>query len=490
MIAGSKNIIAVSLSEDVLKIAEVKGAGTSAKISNLSAQSIAGQSGAALQETLNGALKGMKAKGSQVVYVVPPSMATTKNIEIPSTDPEEIKSIVNLQAGRHTPFSRDEIELGFVNLGVYNSNYTRVLLVIVKRSVLKEHLLVLEQSGLHVSKVVFSPEGVAALYKKSTGLGSTAAGIIDVDQFSTDIMILSGGKPITTRNIPIGKSHLSADGEQAQQKLITELKQTLEAYKSDDIGEAPGQFFFSENDEQIQGLMSVVKSELSWTVQSLPYLDIVKANKSVISKLAGDLNVYSFIDVIASAANLRELQVNLMPEEISLQKSVESQGQEVFKVAVMGILVMVLFGAALGIKVYFKNAFYQKIRTEYQGVMEEVAELKRKQEITSIIGNYLDQRMDSLEVLDELYRNIPKEIYLTSIVMEDTGIVNIQGISDAGSVVYSMGTNLEASEFFKSAEVLSTTAKKDRGKDATAFEIEVKLSSLIEDEEPSVEETR
>ena len=47
----------------------------------------------------------LKAKNPRIVNIVSASLAITKNIEIPSCDHAEIREIISLQAGRHTPYS-------------------------------------------------------------------------------------------------------------------------------------------------------------------------------------------------------------------------------------------------------------------------------------------------------------------------------------------------------------------------------------------------
>ncbi|MBF0533362.1 MAG: hypothetical protein HQL23_09785, partial [Candidatus Omnitrophica bacterium] len=83
---------------------------------------------------------------------------------------EEIKSIVSLQAGRHTPFSREEIQVGYIHIGVYKSNYTKILLVIANKNVIKQQLSVFDRAGLRVKRVLFSAEGIAAFYTAGLNL--------------------------------------------------------------------------------------------------------------------------------------------------------------------------------------------------------------------------------------------------------------------------------------------------------------------------------
>ena len=66
----------------------------------------------------------------RVVGVIPSYLTITKNIEVPSRDSQEIREIINLQASRHTPYSREEIIIDYINIGAYKQNYTKVLLAV------------------------------------------------------------------------------------------------------------------------------------------------------------------------------------------------------------------------------------------------------------------------------------------------------------------------------------------------------------------------
>ena len=97
--------------------------------------------------------------------------------------------------------------------------------------------------------------------------------------------------------------------------------------------------------------------------------------------------------------------------------------------------------------------------------------------------------MVSLDAIKELYYNIPDNIYLTNIFMDEDGSLSIQGISEIASLVFNLGTTLKESELFTSVEIKSTTSKKDRGKDVSAFEITLKLKSFTDDENGEIGNT-
>ncbi len=486
MLKKSNDSAGIFLDEETLRLAYLKGTGASAKISKLVSQDVKGVAEEDIPKTIQLALKGINIKALDVFYIVPPGMITTKNIEVPSTDKEEIKSIVSLQAGRHTPFSREEIQIGYINIGVYKSNYTKILLVIANKNALKKQLDIFEKAGLKVRKVLFSPEGIAAVYSDSLGLKeeATPTGLIDIGQNSIELILAFHGLALTSRNIPMGKIQLASaeEGEDALNYLVDELSSTIESYQNEDIEQLPTNYLITSDDECSQKLQAALTEKLKWMVEVVPYADYIKPTQEVEKELATDFKEGSLLDVSAAVLTTGDAQVNLMPEELQLQKSVEEQGREVFFAGIFGFIILVLIACILGTKIYFHNVFLTKLEEEYKENRKEVVELQNKSLTTRTIQNYLERRMESQDTINELYNKIPDEIYLTGLLIDENGSVSIQGISDIASLVFNLGTNLKESELFKSVDIKSTTARKDRDKDVTAFEITLKLKTALEED--------
>lgn len=165
--ARSNEVICLSLADEHIKIAHIKGAGPGAKLAHVATRSVAGLTDVEIIAALEKLLKSFPGKSARYVAVVPASMVTTKNIEIPSSDEGEIQSIVNLQASRHTPLSREEIQIGYINLGSKKSNYSQVLLTIANRLQLKDQVKIFEKAGIKASQLIFAPEAIAELYGRS-----------------------------------------------------------------------------------------------------------------------------------------------------------------------------------------------------------------------------------------------------------------------------------------------------------------------------------
>ena len=482
--------LSVSLNEEVLKVAQIKGSGSAAKASNIVTLDVKGVPEEEMPKKLQGALAKFNAKNSDIFCVIPSDMVTTKNIDIPSVDPEEIKSIVSLQAGRHTPFSREEIEIGYVNIGVYKGNFTKVLLVIANRNYIRKQLALFEKIGLKVKKVLFSSEGVSSLYTRGLKLteGDDPIGVIDIGKTSTDFTIVYKGMAIASRNVPLGRDSLSGETSSKDQ-LVEELSKTVESYQNEDIEKLPVKYILTTDDEITQDLKAVLTAKLSWNVEISPYVDFIKAGSGTLKKMANEFSSTSFLDILASGATLDEAQVNLIPEEIQLQKSVEEQGREVFKAAILSFIILVLVACGLGMRIYFHNTYLSRLQNDYQANREEVEMLEGLAMRSKIIQQYLSGRKVSLDTIKELYETIPDEIHLSGCVLDDEGKITLQGISETDPTIYDFQLKLRESEFFKNVEIQSTTSKKDRGKNVQAFEISLKLLASFDEDETSEEQT-
>jgi len=479
------HFLAASVSADTLKVAEIKGFGTSARIVNIAVFDLKGVASDESAKVFQRAFASFKAKNAVPIYVIAPTMLTTKNIEIPSVNADEIRSIVNLQASRHTPFTREEIQIGYINIGIYKKNYSKVLLVIANKNVLKEQLLNLQRSGLNFKNVFFPAESIANFYTKILKLKpkNPPVALIDISKSSTEFVVIYKGAAITTRNIPVGSVQLAQEADAALSRLLEEISQTMEAYQAEDIEAAPNHFILTRDDRYTQNLQAALKDRKGWQASVVPYVDHVKIGKNVIKRMATEYLDYSFLDLIASAAMAKEAKIDMVPEELQLQKSIEEQGREVVKTALLTIVLLIIAGSALGLKVYYKNTYLSKLKKDNITNRTAVAKLEEVSEKTKTVQHFLETRMDSLETIHELYDQIPNEVYLTSVDLDEEGNVSIQGVSDVASIVFNLGTSLKESEFFQSVDIKSTTSKKDRGKDVSGFEITLKIRQQAEAKE-------
>jgi len=200
-----------------------------------------GEAGVGLLENLKKFFSEIKISEIPLVAAIPSYCAITRNIEIPSQNPQEIREIVNLQAARHTPYSRSEIVVDYLDLGVFKSIYSKILLTIVSRSVVKRYLDLAEKLNLKIHRFVFAPEAVARIAAKYVLLEPEKAPtlFVHIDSTFSDFMVVFKGMLVFIRNIPIGAQALASEREVNFPRFAEELKKSIEAYEGEKVDQKP-----------------------------------------------------------------------------------------------------------------------------------------------------------------------------------------------------------------------------------------------------------
>ena len=116
-------LVGIDFSGNNLKLAHIRSSRTKSEVVNLLSKDISGLTDEQIAKIIISLFGELKLKNPDIISIIPSPLVITKNIEIPSADPQEIREIVNLQAGRHTPYSREEIIVDFLNVGTYKNNY-------------------------------------------------------------------------------------------------------------------------------------------------------------------------------------------------------------------------------------------------------------------------------------------------------------------------------------------------------------------------------
>lgn len=131
--AKKKVITLVEISDEWLKIVQALPATKDRKINKAVVERISGLEDSRIAATLSRLAKDLQVNPELLTVCVPHQLAAIRNIELPSTNPEEIKDMVDLQIGKQTPFSKDEIIYDFSIITTNTEGYSKVMLTIVRQ---------------------------------------------------------------------------------------------------------------------------------------------------------------------------------------------------------------------------------------------------------------------------------------------------------------------------------------------------------------------
>jgi len=464
----TNDLLGVEFEKSHLKIIQMKVLANHEEIVNIFQKDISGLSDTEISNIILSKIDTLSLKSPEVVDIITPSFVITKNIEVPSVDMQEIKEIVNLQASRHTPYSREEIIVDFLNLGTYRRNYTRILLVIVNRSVIKRHFDILSKAGIALEKVVFSAEAVALSLARLFRIETTdnPCGIIHMDEDNTDFIIVLKDKPIFIRQIPVGAKQLVFEKEKYQLRFIEEIRRSKEAYLAEDVGKLPSNFILTGGIEALSDLERILDVPL----ERVSYLNNLRVSQEVLKDVSLNKNI-SFLNTVSGLLVKDKLKIDLIPEEIKLKRALQLRAKELLKSGILVLTIFIILFFILLNKIYFKSMYLKNLDKKYRVLEEEAKQLEEDFSRLSLVKSYLAKRGLSLEVLSEIYDLLPEEIELSYIRFEEAGKFSIRGNAVSMSLVFNLVDSLEKSAYFKDVKTRYTTKRKIAGKDMTDFEI-------------------
>ncbi|MCM8800548.1 MAG: pilus assembly protein PilM [Candidatus Omnitrophica bacterium] len=468
----SRDLVGIDLSTHTLKMSHLRVYPNRKELLNLTYRNISGLSDIEIARLISDCLLEFKANKPYIANIISSNLVITKNIEIPSTNPYEIHQIINLQAGRHTPYSKEEIIVDYIDIGIFKQSYTKVLLVILVRSNLKRQYYLLEKAGLNVEKTFFAAEAFSGLLFKPFQQEAQDAPInlIHIDEIFTDFVIVLKDRPIFIRNIPIGAQHISQEGQRYFSRFIEEAKRSLESYQSEDIERIPKLAILYGAIQDIAQLSSLLSEGLNLPVRIASYYQNLILSERA-RKVLLETKHLSFLPVIAPLLDWQTLKVDFIPEEIRLKKEIKERAKDLVKTGILSLAVFVLIFFILITKIYFKGAYLSKLNLRYQQLEDEAKKLQGDFAKISLIRNYLANRGYSLEVLMEIYNLLPLELQLDDLRFDLQGRFNLKGTSEKMSSVYSFVDAMEKSRYFKAVKLKYTTKRKEGSKDLTDFEI-------------------
>ncbi|HNW40170.1 MAG TPA: pilus assembly protein PilM [Candidatus Omnitrophota bacterium] len=467
----NQELVGVNFNGNSLKISHIKISPNRKEVVNLLNLDITALNDIDIAKAIQVAIGALRGRKVEIVDVVPTQLVITKNIEIPSIDKKEIKEILNLQAGRHTPYSREEIIVDYVEIGTYKHSYTKVLLVIVARSVVKRHYEILDRAGFKLKKALLASEGMALAISKTLRLETDNApvNILHVDENFTDFSIVLKNKVIFIRSIPIGTSQLKNEKEVYQIKFVDELKRSLEAYLGGDIEISPHMLILTGAEEELKEIESLLNNTLHLPVKTMPYANIFGISELARGAMA-KFRQLSFFDVIAPILNCGEMKIDLIPEEARVRRSIEERGKDLIKTGIFILSILIVTFFILTSKIYFKGAQLNKLESRYATINQEAKKLEKDLLKVGLVKNYLTNRGYSLEILTELHSLVSEDIELSEI-RYDGDKFSVKGTANAMSSVFSFVDLMEKSKYFKEVKTRYTTKRKDGLRDLTDFEI-------------------
>ncbi len=196
-------IVGLDHGQDALRVATLQSGFRGFAIEEVRAAPMPADGTAA--ERFSGALRGLGLEPplsaeDSVAVALPGSMVATHLVTLPFTDPKRIEQVLPAEVEGAIPFDLADVVWDHAILG-QAAGKTDVLVGIVKKSVLREHLDALAAAGIEPRVVTLAPLALAALGERGMLLGAEgiSVAVLDAGPDRADFVLLDRGRPVVAR---------------------------------------------------------------------------------------------------------------------------------------------------------------------------------------------------------------------------------------------------------------------------------------------------
>lgn len=419
-----------------------------------------------VSQGLTGLLKKLSGESSQFIVSLPRSSVTSRYIKVPAQNPHEIEKIVSLQAARYLPYPSNELNSGFEIIQTDAQGYSQVNLVIAHKDAIEKYLKASKEAKARSASIILSSYGILNLYNYCVPEGKDPVIILDIDFNQAELVVAGQGKLFFSRSFKITKTNLNWE-----KGLVEEINKSRDAYLKEVAKEFPGKIVVLTQGTNSAGLAETLRKLSKWQVEELPFLEKIKVPQELLSKISGF--EYSFASLIGLGLSEFPEYLNIIPAELKEAGKKISLRKEHLRLAISIAGVVLIFALGMIRSLENKEEYLKRMKVELNKISKESRSLEEIEKRFQILEGYSKKRLSSLDILYELHKRLPEQIFLISLVYEDGNDLIIHGQAPELNFVFDFVSTLQKSEILKSfnIKVRYATKKKTQAGEIVDFEI-------------------
>jgi Tfp pilus assembly PilM family ATPase/Tfp pilus assembly protein PilN len=470
-----RTVTALELSGEWLKLARVETGATGKRLLKLIARPVALQE--EIPQILRDVLKESLSSTNSVLISIPRNLVTARNLQLPTTDPHELKEMIALQAAKQTPYSKEEIIADFQVVKRSPDGYTDVLLITTHRSVANRCLKVLDDARLKAGEIRLSSHGVLRTWQLMRGVpGDEERGpiaVLDIDANFSDFLVIRGGVVTFTKALSIGPAKLLSDIE----KVAEEIQRAIDIYESERIGPALTRLVITGAEVDLPRLTRRLGEILRLPVQHASIAERIPGAREAMDLPAAHRGSLSFAAVLGLAWDADIAGIDLTPQEVRLQEALEHKGRAILVTGILGISLLTALTALVSQHVYFKKQYLEQLDGEIARTQQAAGDVETLKKRLRVIREVERLENSSLDILSLLHRTTPPEIRLKAIAFEEGSHLVLKGATPKMSTVFEFVSTLEKLPNFHQVKTKQATRSGNKtGTDEVEFEITCPLA--------------
>ncbi len=447
---GIKEALFIEIGNDWIKMIQAETGKGGVTISKAHLEPL--DSGVDIADNLAAALKHKKFSSLPVLACLPRQAVNVRLLELPSTDSTEIADMVDLQIGRQTPYSRDEILSDYRELGrSRQGTYTRIMLAIVQRSVVRERFYEIENANLDVQRMGVSSEGVLTwfLHRTRSENHDKAMAVVDVDSFYTQVLVVHHEKVVFTKSILVGAKQLLENRDESFEQFGQEVQSALQSCQEEHRDGEIVSVTVSGAGVHVDGLAEALGSSLSLPCENADCLSDVKLSKGVGDLADARYATASLSGLIGMALKPSALEFNLVPDVVSMRKTLMESARATSALASLIMLAMVSASLYAVLACAFRANHVKGLKQEVALSQPDVVKVERMIEVIREAGDRQDSRFSPVNLFPAIHSCVPKDVYFETVDIDQAGMkIAMAGTASARKDIRELIRLLEESELF------------------------------------------
>lgn len=474
----ARKVVLVETGGEWLKIAQAEPMGGGAAITRMSLVKTSGDSDAAAREMV-AARKDFAIGTDSVVACLPRQVVNIRMLDLPSTDPAEIEDMVDLQIGKQTPYSRDEIEYDYRILGSSKPGYSRVMLVIVQRSILRSVYHVFEEAGIEVEKLSVSTEGILA-WLPAAGVvrsGENLA-VVDIDSYYTDFLVVGDSGLLYSRSILMGAEPLlDGDASTGVDRFVKEIANSLEACKAENRGVVIRKVLVSGAGVHLPVVVERLAHDLGMECKAVDSTQALKKLTKTPSLSEGVHRALSMTALTGAALDPDGLGFRLVPESVHLRKNLVTRAQVLTTMGMLIMAFLVTLSVIASLKLFFRYSQLRELKAQYAAMAADVLHVEERTAVLNLIRKRVGPETDALNLLGQVPPLLEGDIKLDTLDFDiQGGRFTVEGNAVSTKEIRSLVKNLEQAPLFLDVKESSTSL--DRNSKRYKFQVSGSLERM------------
>ena len=417
--------------------------------------------------------------------VVPRHRVTTRVLNLPSTDIDEIKRMVQLDASSFVPYPIEDMVISQAILSTSSDGFSTVMVVLVQRDEINKILAPLREARLNPRSAVVSS---LVLYNACTAVGvgdqDGYVATVHVGTSGLDVVVVHGGELAFTRGVSCGGGWCTEKRltEPALDTIVGEVRTSIEASEREATGGAAlSKMYIAGEIASLHQLRDRLASEFGMEVAVLDSADV--GHTSPVAVLAGA--------AVSQRALPAAVSINILPDDF-----VAARTQVVHRRYLVACGVFCAVAALLAVQIS-RNRAKEKLRfIEYLDArisdIEPTARLvRRKQRRVRAVRMQRERGFTVLDFLATVHQEVPENVVLRRVDFDHESGAVLHARARTRPIAFSYVDQLRKSgkTYLERVEMGTLTEASERGQTVTDFSVLAPFVSTEEEIEEFAEES-